>query len=690
MRKPILFTTLFTILLLHLFAGAGKKLDSLVHALPQRHDTMRVVMLIKISQYYMGVDDDSALFYAKMLKQEAEKWGKPSRIADAYLILGSCYYHLRQDDSAFHYKNLSKEIAEKNDYKKGIANAYSDLGLYLKERGEMDSAVTFMLRSATIREEIGDERNLAVSYTNLGLIFASLDENEKAAYYDRKALAIFKKNRQMSSYALVLNNLASVYDGWKKYDTALAMYHLSYEVRDSLHDTYGMAQSLLNIGVTYRNLGDFAGAEKNLSDALALKTKIADSSGIAQSMLDLAQVYRLEKKSDRSVPLLQHAEAIARNSPDMKELRRDIYREFSDLYADLHRYDLALQYRTKYEELRDSIFDAAKLKVISEMQTKYETAKKEKDILRLQEEKNQKDIRIARDENRQLYLYGGLAVLGIVVLFALFAFFSQRSNSRSLSEKNAQISRQNSTLKELNKKLIESEEELTKLNATKDQLFSVISHDLSGPVKAIGNFSTAIAGSEASMSKEELSASVAKLGNAIFPVQSLLDNLLHWSLLQRNAGEPRFTEFNAPELLHEVKSIFSAALETKKINVEISADAQLLIRSDRNICSLIVRNLLGNAIKFSPAGSRIVLAARRVNEKMVFSCRDSGPGISAERITAILAGKNVQPEKGTSAESGTGLGLKLVQEYLRVLGGKLLIVSDGKNGATFEAEIPVL
>ncbi|MBI3510601.1 MAG: tetratricopeptide repeat-containing sensor histidine kinase [Bacteroidetes bacterium] len=666
-------------------AKQRQRVDSLLHALSVQKDTSRLATLVKLSQSYWGMNEDSAFYYGKLLLRESKQCGNAKRESDAYTILGSCFYHMDKVDSAFAYKWKAIELAQKENYQRGLANGYSDVGLYFKEKGDLDSALKYVLLSAGIREKINDQKSLGVSYHNLGLILIAMNDTEQSLNYYVKAEHIFEQQKQWKNFAAVLNNIASHYDDIHRYDTALILHLHAYHIRDSIGDKSGMSQSLLNLGVLYRNTGDYANAEKYLLQSYELKKVIGETNSLSICLLDLAFTKRLEKKFPAAEALLKSADSLV-TIYQGRETRRDLYLEYSRLYSDMKRYDLALNYLTLYQEEKDSIFNEQKLKVLNELQVKFQTAQKEKENLDLKAKGRERDLALAEEKTQNVFLFSGVGILALILAFSFYAYRSKKNSAKKLEEKNNQITAQNNTLKELNKKLIESEDELTELNHSKDKLFSIISHDLSNPVKAISNYNQAVLAQKENMSREQLSDSFEKLDRSIQPLQGFLDNLLHWSALQRMGVNVRKEIFSPGEIIREQAGLYDAHCALKKISMIVNGEKNIMVNTDKNMLRLVLRNLISNAIKFSPENTQVVIRVAKEKNAVSISITDHGAGIPVDVLQKIQQRKTVGSSKGTMGESGTGLGLGLVKEYLSKMGGELSIESSS-SGSTFTAKI---
>lgn len=237
-------------------------------------------------------------------------------------------------------------------------------------------------------------------------------------------------------------------------------------------------------------------------------------------------------------------------------------------------------------------------------------------------------------------------------------------------------------------KLAQSIEELTRANNLKNQFFSIISHDLKEPFNGILGLSNYLHDEYHQISDDEKKEIVSDINLAAKSAFNLLHNLLNWARTQTG------TMINHPVTLN-ARQIIDFALETvfnmakhKEIELKIDADPKLQIYADENMILTILRNLISNAIKFSPRRSEVLIRARRHNDQTIFSVQDQGIGLSANEIDLLFRVDIHFQKKGTEKESGTGLGLILCHELALLCKGKLWVVSQPNEGSTFFLSVP--
>ncbi|NBV14221.1 MAG: sensor histidine kinase [Sphingobacteriia bacterium] len=234
----------------------------------------------------------------------------------------------------------------------------------------------------------------------------------------------------------------------------------------------------------------------------------------------------------------------------------------------------------------------------------------------------------------------------------------------------------------------ESEQRLKELNATKDRLFSIIGHDLRGP---IGGFKSLIqlliSGNDLSNSKQllEILTVIHKTANSTY---DLLENLLEWAKSQQNEIVFNPKKINLKELVFNILNLFSEVILNKEINIvnEISED-QFLV-ADNNMLSTILRNLISNAIKFTPNGKTIIVSVANMDGNIKISVQDEGTGIQEEDLPKLFNSLSPLSTYGTQGEKGSGLGLLLCKDFIERHNGIIEVNSIWGGGSTFSFTLP--
>ncbi len=226
---------------------------------------------------------------------------------------------------------------------------------------------------------------------------------------------------------------------------------------------------------------------------------------------------------------------------------------------------------------------------------------------------------------------------------------------------------------------------LAALNRDKEKLFSVIAHDIRGPLATLELLLDMFRKGEYNESNmleasEELYKKVHHLGGSI-------DNMLRWSMGQMRGIRTAPEHFPPAPLANEILQMFQPGIEGKSLRVTQEVQENIFVYADREQVAVILRNLISNAIKFSHPGGHIHFAASQENGTVTFAVRDEGIGIPPEKMGELFSLKTI-PSYGTGGERGSGLGLLLCQEFTQLNNGKLVVNSSPGKGTLFTVVLP--
>lgn len=241
----------------------------------------------------------------------------------------------------------------------------------------------------------------------------------------------------------------------------------------------------------------------------------------------------------------------------------------------------------------------------------------------------------------------------------------------------------------LEKQLKETTEELGLLNKTKDRFFSIIAHDLKNPFNAIVGYSELLTEAIDNSNVEDFKEMAQIIQHSATQGYELLTNLLEWSRQQSGRIKMSPQLFNIESVIrYNLEIVYLSAL-SKNITINnISNMEESQVYTDQAILNTIFRNLIGNAIKYTPEGGTISVDVKKEADYYLISIKDSGIGISKEDIQKLFRIDTIHTTKGTNNEGGTGLGLILCYEFVRMLGGKIWVESEPNHGSTFFFTLP--
>ncbi|MRT93669.1 PAS domain-containing sensor histidine kinase [Ancylomarina sp. 16SWW S1-10-2] len=243
--------------------------------------------------------------------------------------------------------------------------------------------------------------------------------------------------------------------------------------------------------------------------------------------------------------------------------------------------------------------------------------------------------------------------------------------------------------KNIEKELIKSKAAAESANATKDKFFKIISHDLRSPFNSIIGFSNLLNTQYDSFDDEERKEFIGKMNISSIYAYDLLDNLLTWARTQTDEIKITKEKLNLYNLVEASVSTYLLNADSKNISIVNQVQDELIISIDENTALTFIRNIMSNAIKFTPEGGRITIDSQLTKDCVELHITDTGVGMSPKTIDNLFQiGKGISTD-GTNCEKGTGLGLILCKEFIERNGGSISVKSEVNKGSEFIISLPL-
>ncbi len=228
---------------------------------------------------------------------------------------------------------------------------------------------------------------------------------------------------------------------------------------------------------------------------------------------------------------------------------------------------------------------------------------------------------------------------------------------------------------------------LQEANTLKDQLFSILAHDLRSPIGSINQITSYLVDNIDTLDTLTRTDILNSIKDTSGQTYSLLENLLEWAKSQKQSSYNP-VHVNVSEVLDESISLLSGMVTPKMLNIETILENNLAVFADRQMFKTVIRNLLSNAIKFTPKMGKITITGKSENNQTIIAIADSGKGIPVDQINNIFDSKFNFTTLGTENEKGSGLGLKLVKTFIDRNGGSIAVKSEPNLGTTFSIVLP--
>jgi len=294
--------------------------------------------------------------------------------------------------------------------------------------------------------------------------------------------------------------------------------------------------------------------------------------------------------------------------------------------------------------------------------------------------------------NFGLYLFNqGLAIL--LIFYGLFLIKKENfqyetlllNKNDELESINSEMEKQKTATAEKAMLLEEQTKKLEELNSLKNKLFSVISHDLKAPMYALRNLFQNV--QQHDLPGDEIKSMLPEVVNDLNYTTGLMENLLQWAKSQMQANTIYPQRFDITETFSEVLHALRLSAKAKQINIQGNFPKPIYVYADRDMINLVLRNLVSNAIKFTPQSGKVIIRATNNATQAEVSVEDTGIGINKDILDRLF--KEFYSSNGTSNESGTGLGLMLCKEFLNKNEGTIAVKSEEGKGSKFTFTLPV-
>lgn len=698
-----------------------QRVDSLTQQTILAGDKEKVLLFDELSRLFWDNKPDSSLFYSMKALEFAKKVNDPEVLGVAHNSIGNAYQSLFDSENALMHYQISKEYREKAGDKlkvafslNNIALAYSSLNKYseainsFKEAASIcnseqdfeneaymlmgiaeiyqiindnNTALEYAIKAANIFIHLGINRGQAHTYNFIGTLHKNLNNTNLALVYYEKAYQIFIKDNINDGISSITNNLGIVYDELGENDKALDYYEKSLAIAKQNNHRIGEAVALNNIGFLYSKTKSYQKALEAYEQSLKISEEMQDFPSIMNTNNNISWVYYRMGNLNKAKEYVNKALSFADKNNDLLFLAES-HEILSKISYDQGQYKKGYEHQAKQMSINDSLFNINNNEKFVEMQVRFETERKEKEIEILKKNDEIKNLQIQRQKNVNIFwLIFSLLLISVAIL-VFTNLQSKKKNNKLLLEKNV-------LLEEANNKLMESEAHLKELNATKDRFFTLIAHDLKNPFTALMGFSEILQNNFENFKKEEIKDLIKIIFESSQNLYKLLDNLLQWSRSQ--TGSIQFNPENFPllPLVKQEIEVLEPLAEKKSIKFVTRVEDHIMVYADKNLVAVIIRNLLNNAIKFSNSEGKITIFSKE-NERFVsISIADNGIGMDKEEKDKLFRLDTSFSSKGTADEQGTGLGLLLCKEFIEKNAGEISVTSEKGQGSTFHITLPL-
>ncbi|MBI9064289.1 MAG: tetratricopeptide repeat protein [Marinilabiliaceae bacterium] len=697
--------------------SAQNHVDSLRQVLTTIDDRQQVEILQKLSDQYFYQDIDSAFYYAHMSLAKAEVYRMSENILLAHLRLALIYQFLNKHpesnrsivtaDSLYIRKLFSREVSIQYNYYNGVIrlNCLQDLDtalIYFRkavdtakkikekeyrlrslanigniyfQKGQMPLALKSYQQCNQLADSLDQARDKMYATYYIGNIYWSEGNTQVGKEYLYKAMKMASGMNDQYLLGSIANNLSLIYIESGQTDSAMVLVRKSIRCNEKANNSGSS-------GHVYVNYGHMLLKNEQVDSAryYADKAKtLIDPHKDIQKQINLNSLYSdlFHKQGNRKEALKYHEMSydLARKNK-LPDLEIECLDGLADYEAKMGNYKLANFYNKEANLLRDSVYNHERAGQIAFLQKTFELDQKDKqnELLKAQNAISEAEL---KHEKQRIHLLW-VIVIGCFIIIGtttVFIFISQRKR-RETQHLNVQLEKLNSELEET--------------NDMKNVLFSIMGHDLKSPVTSIISLSDLMIEQESTYfaDKEKRLRFNNIINDSASMLLSFIDSMVYW--FRNVSGElaVRPMKIVCHDFMMEMVSWYRSSARIKEIELKLQGPTECTMLGDMHMLQTVVRNLVGNAIKFSPKESVVELNWRKASEYMVISIRDYGVGLSEDQLLTFSSEKYMASTQGTDGEQGTGVGLYLCRELVKKMGGDLLVESSPGAGTEFTIHLP--
>lgn len=594
---------------------------------------------------------DSALLLGKQVIHIADSINDKKRLAETYTNLGVTIFRIGDTPQALEYFVKSNELYKILKDSLGIANSLNGIGVVYMNRADYEKAITYFLQLINISDIKGYDNMLGKAYINIGNSYYEMNEDVRASNYYLESIKINERLNNLIHLGTAYNNLGNIMDRNGKHDSAWICYNKALELSIKTNYQHGLPNSYIGLGNISQERGKYKEAFDYYQLAKDAYQSIGNIEGFVISYKNQGWMYEKWKNYDKSIQIYDSCLFIAEEyglTDRIVELYNNLYVSYW-LKKD---FENAFQYLLEHTHLKDSIIGLEKAEVIYKLQIKYETEKKQAQILSLEKENLEKDLSLRKRTNqRNVYLFSGSGITSII-LFLLIFYKHKASKDRIIAE-------QKILQLEEEKKLLAARSIVDGQENERKRIAKEL-HDGLGVLLSTAKMQFTTIKEKSPENKTLIDKATKLLEQAAGDVRKISHNMMPGLLT-------KFGLFEAAEDLMEQVD------ETEELNAvcEISGDTKRLPENTEIMLYRIIQEMVNNTIKHADANN-IQLHINVLPERLNITYSDDGKGFD---LASKLETKSI--------------GLSSIQSRVNFLSGEVSIKSKSGEGVKYYIKIPI-
>lgn len=696
------FVSLFIILTLYIiiYITSNTKKDT------SNNNSQFFQHLTDYNKYLEKNNYKEALNLAKKINEYSLSINNDTLIAKSYDLIGDVYDIIEQNDTALYYHKLAFDYWIKTNNYKYYSRAYNQVGLNYFRKGLLNEAIDYfnnsllytnynpLIKRYKILNNLGcayfqrgnyneaiyvfsesyksatnEKLNAAIllNMINLSLSYYNIADYTTGNKYLNLALQQSSNSEFKFPYAYALQTKGFYFSKINQLDSAVKYYDLSLSYYNKIKQLLNANEVKLALAKMYINNKEFTKAKKLLDETLNYFTNDYKSEKLlGNNYYLLALLYSEINNFQLSSAFIQKALELS-NSINAFDLIRDLYFLQYKIYLKQNDNNNALKSLEMYNLYNDKIINQAKLDRIYDI---------ERNIIL--KEKTQKIVEMETENKiykQNIILISVISLIIFILLILSIYFYIKLRKSRN------EISNQKNELINKNNKLLEEQEKNFELNQIKNKILSVIGHDLRSQLSIIINYSELISLKTCDhYAKERISFIYQSATNNL----ELLESLVSWAKIHSEDIVIASEECDAKQLIDDILNFYNISYTSKNININKNY-SNLIFLSDKNMVSTILRNIISNAIKFSPENNEIEISLLENKNNFVIKIINQIQNKTNFPPSVFLDTNTIEKNVGSKGEVGLGIGLEIIKYFLNKIDRNLYLMY--KENIGFIAEL---
>ncbi len=633
---------IYLLFILFLFSPSfyfAQNIDSLKNELQKaKYDEQKADIYKKLAWAVRNIDLKTSLDYAHKGLELAEKFAERKMEADMIRMIGVIYSHYVYHKETLEWIQKALILSQKIDYEEGVGFCYDNFGVTNLYQKKYILAIEYFEKGLKIFTKLNNYEGMGYINTHLSWVYLELKEYQKALDYAKNALIMRQKAKEIRNIANSIRDIASIYNKMGKDREAIQYMHKAIRIINN-------APNKPFIDEHYQTMANIF------------------------FKIDLDSSFYYTQLSEKYV-----------NKRGNKRQKVHIYKLYQKIYLAKKDFDNAVKYQDLHYAYKDSIYNDDIERNNASFAAKFEYQQKEK--LLISEQKTKDAQTQTKLQQQQWVIYTILLIMLFLCILA-YIFYKNWTEKQTL---NNELNKKNVEIDQQNEELASQAENLKEMGLFKDQLFSIISHDLRAPLAQVQSVLGIL--DSGLIEADEFMELIPDLTKTINVSADLLQNLLIWAKSQMQGQNIDKKNFDIQELIEDNFKLFDKSAQNKQIVLENNVEKSLFTFADKNMVDLVIRNLTNNAIKFCRPKDTISISAIEKDTYIQICVADTGVGVASKNVDKLFGNKGFT-QKGTSGEKGTGLGLMLCRDFIEKNDGKIWVESKENEGTQFYFTLPL-